>query len=260
MGIESYSPIHGPGQPAYTAPRLGCFCTDVMKSLLMMGLSEGFRKVPHSHPLSCAAPRWRATLDKHITKATSAVRDVSGDGHRDPLQPVGTDRTVVIKTWEGTLADGALMLAGHGREAWPVHQIKTTPVWNKSGKSRNRQFKFLGTSKYPGCLMVCCALLENETLCWLIPGNALTKMKTLTVTESPGEWDAPYAVAPGDLLAAMLNRVHESWWVTCSAHDATYFEPQTAKQRLEVKGYRELMRLEVEHGVVDCVITQREMI
>jgi hypothetical protein len=63
-------------------------------------------------------------------------------------------------------------------------QIKTTRVWNKSGKSRNRQFKFQGTSKYPGCLMFCCALLENETLCWLIPGNALTKVKSLTVTDS----------------------------------------------------------------------------
>ena len=111
---------------------------------------------------------------------------------------------------------------------------------------------------------MCCALLQNETLCWLIPGNALTKVKTLTVTEK-GKWDAPHAVAANDLVASMLRRVQESWWVECSAHDAFFFEPQTVKQRLEVQGYRELMRFRgmriafppVEHGVVDCVLTQR---
>ena len=172
---------------------------------------------------------------------------------------------IVTKSYEGCLADGALMLAGHGQAAWPT-QIKTTRVWNKVGRSRNRQFKFQGTSKYPGCLVVCCALLQNETLCWLIPGDALTKVKTLTVTER-GKWDAPpYAVASGNLVAAMLDRVRESWWVSCSAHDATYFEPQTVKQRLEVQGLRELMRFRgmrlsfppVEHGVVDCVLRQEE--
>ena len=47
---------------------------------------------------------------------------------------------IVTKSYEGCLADGALMLAGHGQAAWPT-QIKTTRVWNKVGRSRNRQFK-----------------------------------------------------------------------------------------------------------------------
>ena len=73
---------------------------------------------------------------------------------------------IIADFWEGCLADAALMLTGgHGR-ARPI-QIKTTRVV-VGGKNRqnrqNRQFKFQGTDRYPGCIVLCCAFVKNETL------------------------------------------------------------------------------------------------
>ena len=143
--------------------------------------------------------------------------------------------------------------------AWPI-QLKTTRVsrWTNA----NRYFQFSSTKGYRGCLVVCCALLADETLVWLIPGDKLESVSALTLTEN-GKWDKPFAVA-GDLATSILNLVGAPWWKACSPHDTFYFKPQTQTQQVEVRGLSELMAFDniriafpaIEHSVVDCFVGQ----
>ena len=132
-------------------------------------------------------------------------------------------QAMVISCPEGSRADCALMQAGSG-QAWPI-QLKTTRRCIPAEGNRNRQFQFSSTMGYKGCLVVCCALLADETLVWLIPGKKLESVSALTLTEN-GKWDKPFAVT-GDLATSILDLVGAPWWKACSPHDTFYFKPQT---------------------------------
>jgi len=142
---------------------------------------------------------------------------------------------------EGCLADAALMVANSGNVAKPL-QIKTTSVEPKAAAGKNKQFKFQKTNKYPGCLVVCCAFLREGVRCWIIEGDHLKRVKTLTITEK-GRWDR-FAVDVNELANTLMDRINLPSWASCRHYDPRFFQPQTAKQRLEVKGHRELMRFE----------------
>ena len=166
-------------------------------------------------------------------------------------------QATLIKTWEGCLADAGLIVSGCGRKTLPL-QLKTSH--RHCGQHGHLQFKFSRTNRYPGCLVVCCAFLRDQSRIWLIPGNDLTDVKSLTITEG-GKWDR-FAVHE-DQLGHRLLLAHRALTDAPSCHDPAYFQPQTKKQRLEVDGYRQLMAFrnlrlsfpETEHGAVDCIVS-----
>ena len=166
-------------------------------------------------------------------------------------------QATLIKTWEGCLADAGLIVSGCGRKTLPL-QLKTSQ--RHCGQHGHLQFKFSRTNRYPGCLVVCCAVLRDQSRIWLIPGNGLTDVKSLTITEG-GKWDR-FAVHE-DQLGHQLLLAHRALTDAPSCHDPAYFQPQTKKQRLEVDGYRQLMAFRnlrlsfpaAEHGAVDCIVS-----